>query len=109
MTFRKSISAVWTIESHTREAAPAARGPNRYHDRHSANPATAARILRLRALFDQAYELIAPSMTAARPGVAGRSTALAFHAARPACPELSEEEAHIVVIALARAFEERRR
>ena len=34
---------------------------------------------------------------------------LAFHTLRDRMPELSEEEAHIVVIALARAFEERRR
>ena len=64
---------------------------------------------RLRALFDQAYALIAPFYDSGQTWGGRPLNGLAFHTLRDRMPELSEEEAHIVVIALARAFEERRR
>lgn len=62
---------------------------------------------RLRALFEQAYALIAPFYARENTWLGRPQTSLAYHTLRDHLPELSEEEAHIIVLAVARAWRER--
>lgn len=62
---------------------------------------------RLRALFEQAYELVAPFYDSAQTWAGRPLNGLAFHTLRDRMPELSEEEAHLIVVAVARAHRER--
>ena len=62
---------------------------------------------RLRELFEQAYELIAPFYDNEQTWGGQPLNGLAFHMLRDHMPELSEAEAHIIVIAAARAKRER--
>ncbi|MCB1900705.1 hypothetical protein [Cognatazoarcus halotolerans] len=63
--------------------------------------------MRLRELFEQAYELIAPFYDDEQTWGGHPLNGFAFHTLRDRMPELSEAEAHIIVIAAARAKGER--
>jgi len=63
--------------------------------------------IRLRALFEQAYELIAPFYDSEQTWAGRPLNGLAFHTLRDRMPELSETEAHLIVVAVARARWER--
>lgn len=62
---------------------------------------------RLRELFEQAYELIAPFYDDSQTWGHRPLNGLAFHTLRDRMPELTEAEAHIIVVAVARAWSER--
>ena len=62
---------------------------------------------KLRELFEQAYALIAPFYDRKNSWFGQPQNNLAYHTLRDRLPELSEEEAHIIVQAVARAWHER--
>lgn len=62
---------------------------------------------RLRALFEQAYTIIAPFYDRENTWLGRPQSSLAYHTLRDRLPEISEEDAHIIVLAVARAWRER--
>jgi hypothetical protein len=62
---------------------------------------------RLRELFEQAYALIAPFYECDRTWLGQPQTSLAYHTLREQLPELSPAEAHLIVVAVARAWHQR--
>jgi hypothetical protein len=61
----------------------------------------------LRELFEQAYALIAPFYDVDQAWLGRPQTSLAYHTLRDQLPQLSAEEAHIIVVAVGRAWRER--
>jgi len=69
-----------------------------------ATPVERRQNLRLRAMFDDAYERIEPSLDPARCWGGAPMTALAYRAVREAYPELSPAEAYTLVVAAVRVY-----
>jgi hypothetical protein len=64
--------------------------------------------LELRAIFDEAYTRIEPFLDPAQTWGGAPLTVLAYHALREAYPELSSEDAHVLIVAAKRVYNARR-
>lgn len=60
--------------------------------------------LRLRAIFDEAYERIEPFLDPARCWGGSPMTALAYRAIRESYPELSPADAYTLIVAAVRVY-----